>query len=270
MSGGGTEPTLSNTDTASTRARWLPPLAWLRGYDRAALGADAVAAAIVTVLLVPQSLAYALLAGLPPVVGLYASVLPLVLYALLGSSRTLSVGPVAILSLMTASALDGIAAPGTAQYVPAAGVLALLAGAMSLAFGILRLGFLANLLSHPVVTGFISASAIVIAVGQLPHILGMEASGHSLPERVAALASGVGANAPTALVGAAALALLWWSRSALAPWLSRRGMRASGAALMARVSPMLAVALGSRPWRWAISKRTAWRRWAPLRPDCRP
>ena len=242
---GGTGPSPSDTGTSFAWARWLPPLAWLRGYDRSTLGADAVAASIVTVLLVPQSLAYALLAGLPPVVGLYASVLPLVLYALLGSSRTLSVGPVAIVSLMTATALEGIAPPGTAQHVAAASVLALMAGAMSLAFGILRLGFLANLLSHPVVTGFISASAIVIAVGQLPHILGIQASGHSLPERVASLASGVGtANAPTALVGAAALALLWWSRSALALWLRRRGMGASGAALLARLSPMLAVALG--------------------------
>lgn len=246
LRGGGTGRALPIRHVSpSALARWLPPLAWLRGYDRAALSVDAVAAAVVTVMLVPQSLAYALLAGLPPVVGLYASVLPLALYALFGSSRTLSVGPVAILSLMTASALDGLAPPGTAQYAAAAGMLALLSGAMLLAAGALRLGFLANLLSHPVVSGFISASAIVIAVGQVRHILGVEASGHSLPERIGALASGVGAaNASTVLVGGTALAFLWWSRSALAPWLRRRGMDANAAALLARLSPMLAVAVG--------------------------
>lgn len=227
------------------RRAWLPAIAWLSGYDRATFGNDAVAAVIVTVMLVPQSLAYALLAGLPPVVGLYASVLPLVIYAALGTSRTLSVGPVAILSLMTASALNGLAVPGTVQYIAAAGMLGLLSGVLLLGFGLLRLGFLANLLSHPVVAGFISASAIVIAVGQLRHILGVEAAGHALPERIVSLIRGAAeANLPTVAIGGLSLAALWWARVHLASLLRRLGVGASATSLAARLAPMLVVGLG--------------------------
>ena len=126
---------------------YLP--AWLRAYRPAWLAGDLTAGLIVTVMLIPQSLAYAILAGLPPEVGLYASILPIVAYALLGSSMTLAVGPVAVASLMTASALQPLAAAGSAEYVTLAVQLSLISGVMLLAFGALRLGFLAYFLSHP-------------------------------------------------------------------------------------------------------------------------
>jgi len=133
-------------------------LAWGRQYNRETFTSDMVAALIVTIMLIPQSLAYALLAGLPPEVGLYASVAPLLLYALLGSSRVLAVGPVAVVSLMTAAAVAEHAAAGTHAYWQVAITLAFLSGGMLLIMGFLRLGFLANFLSHPVISGFISAS----------------------------------------------------------------------------------------------------------------
>ena len=138
-------------------------LDWGRSYNKQSFSNDLVAAVIVTVMLIPQSLAYALLAGLPPEVGLYASVAPLLLYALLGSSRVLAVGPVAVVSLMTAAAVAEHAASGTHAYWQVAMTLAFLSGGMLLLMGLLRLGFLANFLSHPVISGFISASGLLIA-----------------------------------------------------------------------------------------------------------
>ena len=139
-------------------SRRLPILDWGRRYTRATLSADLMAALIVTIMLVPQSLAYALLAGLPPEAGIYASILPIVLYAVFGTSRVLAVGPVAVVSLMTAAAVGQVAEAGTAGYAAAALTLALLSGAMLFAMGTLKLGFLANFLSHPVIAGFITAS----------------------------------------------------------------------------------------------------------------
>ena len=163
-------------------ARIVPAVGWLRTYRRADLASDLLAGIIVTIMLIPQSLAYALLAGLPPQVGLYASILPLIAYALFGSSRTLSVGPVAVVSLMTAAAIGKIAVPGSPEYLAAALLLALLSGLFLLGLGLARLGAIANLLSHPVISGFISASAVLIAVSQMKHILGLPVQGHSLAE----------------------------------------------------------------------------------------
>ncbi|CAN0603238.1 unnamed protein product, partial [Ectocarpus sp. 12 AP-2014] len=158
---------------------FLPVLAWGRDYNRADLVGDGIAAVVVTIMLIPQSLAYALLAGVPAEVGLYASILPLMAYALFGSSRTLSVGPVAIVSLMTAAALAQLNLQSTTAIVMAAGVLALLSGLILLAMGVLRLGFVANFLSHPVISGFITASGLLIAASQLKHLLGVPVSGHT-------------------------------------------------------------------------------------------
>lgn len=144
---------------------------WLRDYRKAWFAGDLTAGVIVTVMLIPQSLAYALLAGLPPEVGLYASILPIVAYALFGTSITLAVGPVAVASLMTASALQPLAAAGSPEYIALAVQLSLLSGVMLLAFGMMKLGFLAHFLSHPVISGFITGSAVLIAVGQFKHIL---------------------------------------------------------------------------------------------------
>ena len=139
----------------------LPSIPRAGGYRKAHFLGDVIAAVIVAIMLIPQSLAYALLAGMPAEVGLYASILPLVLYAVLGTSSTLSVGPVAITSLMTAAALSDVAAQGTGDYLAAAVTLAALSGAMLFACGVLRLGILANFLSHAVVQAFVTASAIV-------------------------------------------------------------------------------------------------------------
>ena len=133
----------------------LPILDWAPTYSKSEAVNDLVAALIVTIMLVPQSLAYAMLAGLPPYVGLYASILPLVAYAVFGTSRTLAVGPVAVVSLMTAAAVSQIAVQGTPEYLTAAITLAFISGLILIGMSLLRLGFLANFLSHPVISGFI-------------------------------------------------------------------------------------------------------------------
>lgn len=225
-------------------ARYLPFVDWGRRYDRAALTSDLLAALIVTVMLIPQSLAYALLAGLPPEVGLYASILPLFAYALFGTSRTLAVGPVAVVSLMTATAIAPIAAQGTPEYLAAALALAALSGAILTVMGLLRLGFLANLLSHPVISGFITASGILIATSQLKSILGIKAGGEALPALVGSLWANLGgANLQTMVIGVVATAFLFWVRQGLKPLLVRLGLPAHAAGLLARAGPILAVAV---------------------------
>jgi sulfate permease, SulP family len=225
-------------------SRLFPILEWGRSYDRPALTSDLMAAVIVTIMLIPQSLAYAMLAGLPPVVGLYASILPLFAYALFGTSRTLAVGPVAVVSLMTASAAGAVAAPGTAEYWEAAVTLAALSGVMLVVLGLLRLGFLANLLSHPVISGFISASGILIATSQLKHILGVKVEGETWPEMLAGLAGALGEiNLATLAIGIPATAFLFWVRRGLKPALQRFGMGARAADMTAKAGPVVAVAV---------------------------
>ncbi len=223
-------------------ARYLPILDWGRSYNGTVLTSDLVAAIIVTIMLIPQSLAYALLAGLPPVVGLYASILPLVAYAIFGTSRTLAVGPVAVVSLMTASAAGAVAVQGTAEYLEAAITLAALSGVMLAILGFLRLGFLANLLSHPVISGFITASGILIATSQLKHILGIEAGGHNWPEMLAALARNIGdTNGWTLAIGLASTLFLFWVRKGAKPLLLRAGLAPRAADIVAKTGPVLAV-----------------------------
>ncbi len=190
--------------------KW-PLLNTLREYDRGQAGRDLVAASLICLLLVPQALAYAQLAGLPAVAGLYASILPLAVYALIGASPgvALSFGPVAVLSLMTAAALAPIAAAGSAAYSAAAVGLTLLVGALLLLMGLLRLGFIANFLSHPVISGFISGAAVLIAVSQLHYLLGVSADGLTLPQVLPALYAQLAAtHRPTLLLGGLSLVLL--------------------------------------------------------------
>lgn len=227
-------------------ARRTPILGWLRGYDGATLTSDLVAAAIVTIMLIPQSLAYAMLAGLPPEAGLYASILPIIAYALFGSSRVLAVGPVAVVSLMTMTAASAVAPPGSAGFVAAALILALLSGLILIAMGLLKLGFLANLLSHPVISGFISASGLIIAASQLKSIFGVTASGDAMPELVWTLiASLPSANLPTLLIGASSIIFLFWVRKGLKPLLVRAGLTPRWADLAAKAGPIGAVALST-------------------------
>lgn len=227
-----------NTDSGG----FFPPAAWLRGYDRGLLASDLLAAVIVTIMLIPQSLAYALLAGLPPEMGLYASILPLVAYALFGTSRTLSVGPVAVVSLMTASAVGRIAETGTLGYATAAIAMAMLSGCMLIGMGLLRFGYLANLLSHPVVSGFITASGVIIALSQLRHLLGIDAHGETLPTLAHSLAVGLGeTNAVTFATGLGATLFLYWARSGLARLLQRLGLGADTASLLSKAGPVLVI-----------------------------
>jgi len=193
-------------------------------------------------MLIPQSLAYAMLAGMPAETGLYASILPLVAYALLGTSRTLSVGPVAVVSLMTATAVGQVAEPGSAEYLTAAIALALLSGLMLLAMGALRFGFLANFLSHPVVAGFITASGFIIALSQLRHLLGIDGHGDTLPALLGSLLHNLADWNPVTLgTGIATLLFLFWGRSGMQPLLERLGLPTGAASIFARAGPVLVI-----------------------------
>ncbi len=155
-------------------SRFVPALTWVPAYDRTHLTGDIVAGLTVAVMLIPQGMAYAMLAGLPPIVGLYASVFPLLAYALFGTSRQLAVGPVAMDSLLVALGVGAIAEAGSAAYIALAVLLAGMVGVFQVSMGVLRLGRLVSFLSHPVISGFTSAAAIIIGLSQLKHLLGVD------------------------------------------------------------------------------------------------
>jgi len=227
-------------------SEFLPILDWGRGYNGQSLSSDLLAAVIVTIMLIPQSLAYALLAGLPAQVGLYASILPLIAYGLLGSSRTLSVGPVAVVSLMTATAIGQVAQAGSMDYLQAAMLLALMSGAFLLLMGLLRMGFLANFLSHPVIAGFITASGILIAFSQLKHILGIDAHGENLLVLIASLLDNLSDTNPATLaVGLPVLLFLFWVRGGLAKALIKAGVSPYTANLISKTGPVIGVLVSS-------------------------
>ncbi len=222
--------------------RFLPILTWGRAYNRAALSNDLMAALIVTIMLIPQSLAYALLAGLPAEAGLYASIVPILLYTVFGTSRVLAVGPVAVVSLMTAAALSNIVEQGTMGYGVAALSLAGLSGVMLLAMGLFRLGFVANFLSHPVIAGFITASGIIIAASQLKHILGISAEGHNLLDLVYSLVAHLNeVNWITLVIGVLATGFLFYVRKGLKPTVTRLGVNAGLAGVLVKAGPVFVV-----------------------------
>lgn len=222
---------------------YLPILEWGREYNRGVFINDLLAAVIVTIMLIPQSLAYALLAGLPPEAGLYASIVPILLYTVFGTSRTLAVGPVAVVSLMTATAIGAVVESTGVDYASAALTLAALSGLMLIAMGLFKLGFLANFLSHPVIAGFITASAIIIAASQLKHLMGVSASGHNLLELLVSLGGQLSAiNWTTLVLGVTTTAFLFWCRKGLKPLLQRSfGLGDKMAAALARTGPVVAV-----------------------------
>ena len=223
---------------------YFPILDWGKTYNRTAFSNDIIAAVIVTIMLIPQSLAYALLAGLPPEAGIYASIAPIILYAIFGTSRALAVGPVAVVSLLTASAVGQVAEQGTAGYAIAALTLAFLSGGFLMLLGLFRLGFLANFLSHPVIAGFITASGILIAFSQLKHLLGIAAEGHTLPQLIGSLWSHLGdINVITVMIGGLATAFLFWVRKGLKPLLRRLGASRTLADVLTKAGPVLAVAV---------------------------
>ncbi len=221
----------------------LPALDWIRPYDRPTAIADLTAGTITAILLVPQAMAYAQLAGLPPEVGLYSSILPILLYAFFGTSRTLAVGPVAVAALMVASALEPVAMPGSIDYIAGAIFLAVASGLILFLMGLARLGIVATLLSHPVMSGFTSAAAIVIAASQFKHILGLQLpSGLRLDELTIAIISHAGdVNVVTLLFGLMGIGLLVFFRQYLSNILIKRGLSKETASILSRLGPLLLV-----------------------------
>jgi SulP family sulfate permease len=219
---------------------------WIRSYSSATAVADLSAAVVVVVMLVPQSLAYAQLAGMPLEAGLYASILPLMAYALFGTSSTLAVGPVAVASLMTAGTVSAIAAPGSAEYAALAMALAVMSGLMLFVAGVCRMGVVANLMSHPVVAGFMSGAALLIVLGQVKPLLGMRGSG----ETAFALASSMYAHLDTihgvtAAIGVSSLILIWAARLWLARGLRTVGIPAHRAAIIDKFAPVVVISIAT-------------------------
>ncbi|WP_191602654.1 SulP family inorganic anion transporter [Marinomonas algicola] len=226
--------------------KWLPALVWLRTYNKTDVSADVLASLVVTIMLIPQSLAYAMLAGLPLSMGLYASILPLIAYAVFGSSRTLAVGPVAVVSMMTGTAAASFAIPGSEEYVAVAILLSVISGLFLILLGGLKLGFFANLLSHPVISGFITASAIVIAISQMKHILGISIEGHALMEVIPALFMQITtAHLPTFTLGVTSITVLLFLRFYLATVLIRLGFAKQTASLLSKTGPVIVVILST-------------------------
>ncbi len=223
-------------------AKYFPILDWGSRYNSKTLVNDLVVALIVTMMLIPQSLAYATLAGLQPEVGLYASMLPLILYAVFGTSSALAVGPVAVVSLMTATAISKMAISGTSEYLTAAIALALISGLILLVLGFLKMGFVANFLSHPVISGFITASGLQIAAGQLGPVLGIPLHGDNFLEIIISLWNEIKhAHFETTVLGLSVVVFLFFLKSGLRPLLRRVGLRDSLANMIVKVGPVLAI-----------------------------
>ncbi|MFW6183840.1 MAG: SulP family inorganic anion transporter [Chloroflexota bacterium] len=225
--------------------RYLPVLRWAADYRREYLVGDLMAGLIVAIMLVPQSMAYALLAGLPPQVGLYASVVPLILYGLLGTSRSLAVGPVAIVSLLVASGIGPLAAT-TAEYVQLALSLALLVGVIQLLLGLARVGFLVNFMSHPVLAGFTTAAALVIGLSQVKHLMGVAAPRLGFSELAVYLVQHLNkTNLVTLALGGGSILLLLYFKNGLAGQLRRRGVPERIALPLTKGAPLVVVFLGT-------------------------
>lgn len=237
--------------------RFLPIFTWLPHYHRGLFGADLLAGIIVTVMVIPQSLAYALLAGLPAIVGLYASLLPQLIYCLFGTSRTLAVGPVAIIALMTGAALSAVTSPGSPEYLQAALILALLSGVILILMGLMKLGFLSNFLSHPVISGFLTASGILIAVSQLGNLLGLDSSGFTLVERLRTLLPSLpDIHGPTLLIGLGTLSFLVLLRRYGRRLLQRLGLHHGLADLLTKAGPVFAVVATTLvTWHWELADK---------------
>jgi len=226
--------------------RLFPGLEWLKTYTRQTFADDALASVITAILLIPQSLAYALLAGLPPQAGLYASTTPLFAYALFGSSRVLAVGPVAVVSLMTAAAIGNLGLADPVQKMAAAGALAVLTGVFLALFALLRLGSVANFLSRPVIDAFITASTLLIIASQLRHVFGISAHGATLPELVYSMSQSLEAlNVTTVIIGVGSLAFLIATKTLLKPGLKWVGLAEGLVDGIARAAPAVLVVIAT-------------------------
>ncbi|HSH01648.1 MAG TPA: sulfate permease [Anaerolineae bacterium] len=223
--------------------RFLPIIKTLRTYKREYVSGDMMAGLIVAIMLIPQGMAYALLAGLPPQVGLYASMLPLFIYGLLGTSRYLAVGPVAIVSLLTAASVGGMVAEGTGEYLVLALTLALMVGLIQMLMGVLKVGFLVDFLSHPVLVGFSSAAAIVIGFSQVKNLLGLSvARGESFVEQVLVVGQNLGeTNLVTLGIGGGSIMVLLACKWYLEQWLRAWGVTEKWIVPITKSGPLVVV-----------------------------
>lgn len=227
--------------------QYFPFLAWLTHYHRELFAGDLLAGLIVAIMLVPQGMAYALLAGLPPEIGLYASIAPLIIYGLLGTSRTLAVGPVAIVSLLVASGISPLAEPGTVDYVRLALTLAFLVGIIQFILGLVRLGFLVNFLSHPVLAGFTSAAAIVIGFSQIKHLLGypVPRTEYFYESVLYTLEHLVSTNPVAVGIGLGSIVILLYFKHGLGQHLNRLGLNKGAVIPLTKSGPLIVVAVGT-------------------------
>jgi sulfate permease, SulP family len=228
-------------------SRYIPALDWLLNYRSQFLVGDLTAGIIVTSLLIPQSMAYALLAGLPPQVGLYASILPAILYPLIGTSRVLAVGPVAVDSLMVAAAIANFSPQSTPEYLALAVTLAFLVGAIEIIMGVLRLGFLVNFLSRSVTSGFISGAAVIIGFSQVKHLLGLKIPAtESFSELVTLIVRNLSqTNWLTVALGAASVGILVYFNRPLVKQLQQRGWSDRQILPISKSAPLVVVILGT-------------------------
>ncbi len=227
--------------------RYIPALDWLPRYGRDQFSGDLIAGLIVAVLLVPQGMAYAMLAGLPPQVGLYASVIPLIIYGLMGTSRALGVGPVAIVALMTATSVGALADEGSEEYITLALILALMVGVIQIGMGLLRAGFVVNFLSHPVLSGFINAAALMIAASQVGHLFGLDVGrNETFLDQVIEIGGALGTiNPVTTSIGiTSVLALIYFQKRGRAH-LEKLGLPEGAATFLSRGGTLLTVIVAS-------------------------
>jgi SulP family sulfate permease len=226
---------------------YLPFLDWLVHYRREDLVGDLLGGVIVAIMLVPQGMAYAMLAGLPPQVGLYASIVPLIIYGLLGTSRTLAVGPVAIVSLLVASGVAPLADAGSAEYLQLALTLAFLVAIIQFIMGVVRAGFLVNFLSHPVVAGFTSAAAIVIGFSQLKHLIGVNIprTEYFYEQVLYAAKHILESNVVTLIIGLGSIAVLLYFQYGFAKHFKKTGLSESIIAPVSKSGPLVVVLLGT-------------------------
>ncbi|MEL0637484.1 sulfate permease [Marinomonas sp. TI.3.20] len=229
-----------------TFERIIPAWKWLKTYSLGDLQNDTAASLIFTIMVIPQSLAYAMLAGLPAITGLYASILPSILYSLFGTSRTLAVGPVALTSVMTASAIMPFAVSGSEHYATIAILLALMSGMLLLVLSLFRLGFLTNLMSHPVISGFISATALIVIIGQFKYLLGIESEGDTLIPLVTSLYSHLNeTNSPTLILSIISIGSLLLMRSHFSSFLTKIGCSKHTVKLIGKSGPVFVVAFAT-------------------------
>lgn len=228
-------------------ARYIPITSWARRYNRDQLAGDLMAGIIVAIMLVPQSMAYALLAGLPPQVGLYASIVPVILYGIFGTSRTLAVGPVAMVSLLVASSVGPLAAVGSSEYIQLALTLALMAGVIQALMGLLRVGFIVNFLSHPVLSGFTSAAALIIGFSQLKHLLGIAVprTEYFYEQLLVTMAHLPETNLITLAIGGGSMAILLFFKYQLGRLLQKWSTAEKWIIPLTKSAPLVVVVLGT-------------------------